>query len=64
MKLIAKTKDGEIYEVKLQRQFPNCGKYTKCCVDDKEFWEHISNVLKEEKEKLMKNKPPEGFDKW
>jgi len=45
MKLIAKTKDGDIFEVKLQRQFPNCGKYTKCCIDDKEYWEKYVKLV-------------------
>lgn len=38
MKIIAKTKDGDIFQVRLQRNFPNCQKYTKCCDDDKEFF--------------------------
>ena len=25
----------------IQRDFPNCDKYTKCCHDDKEHWEKV-----------------------
>jgi len=61
MKLIAKTKDGDIFEVKAQRMFPNCKtRYTKCCYDDKEFWEKYEAKVKT----LLHYKPPEGFDKW
>jgi len=60
MKLIAKTKDGDIFEVKLQRQFPNCGKYTKCCTDDKEFWQKYEAKVKT----LLDYKAPEGFEGW
>jgi len=60
MKLIAKTKEGDIFEVKLQRQFPNCGKYTKCCVDDSEFWKKYEAKVKS----LLDYKAPEGFDGW
>lgn len=51
MKLIAKTKDGDIYEVRLQRMFPNCDRYTKCCTDDMEFWEKYQKRVKELKPK-------------
>ena len=25
----------------LQRDFPNCGKYTKCCTEEEKFWEKV-----------------------
>ena len=47
MKLIAKTKDGDIFEVRAQRDFPNCQKYIKCCSDDKSFWKKYQGRVKE-----------------
>jgi len=81
MKLIAKTKDGDIFEVKAQRMFPNCKtRYTKCCTEDKEFWDKLDakvKSVKPEKGEIrrfddkqymerfeQRIKPPKGFDKW
>jgi len=64
MKRIAKTKDGDIYEVRLQKMFPNCGKYTKCCIDDKEFWEKYQEKVKLLYKGMLEPDPPEGFEKW
>ena len=74
MKVIANTKDGEIIEVKLQRMFPNCSKYTKCCTDDREFWDALQKRLEVWKPKkqpfrtlIVKSslgKAPEGFEGW
>ena len=47
MKVIAKTKDGDIVEVRLQRMFPNCDRYTKCCDEDREFWKKYQERVKE-----------------
>ena len=38
--------------IPVQHMFPNCRKYTKCCYDDKEFWNKVEEKqadLKEEK---------------
>jgi len=74
MKVIAKTTEGEIIEVRLQRMFPNCSKYTKCCTDDSEFWEGLQKLTKVVKPRkhpfrvssieLGLGKPPEGFEGW
>ena len=76
MKLIAKTKDGDIYEVKVQRMFPNCNKYKSCCTADKEYWDKIQHKFdglkiaglmpvyqppRRDRVKLEHTKPPEGF---
>ncbi len=66
MKLIAKTKDGDIYEVKAQRMFPNCNaKYTKCCFDNKAFWDKYQRRVKElirNEEAYTKPRPLEMFN--
>jgi len=66
MKLIAKTKDGDIYEVKAQRMFPNCkARYTKCCFDDKAFWAKYQSRVKEldvDKDVYTKPRPAEMFN--
>jgi len=70
MKLIAKTKDGDIFEVKLQRMFPNCGKRTKCCdetwtkdsersIKIKPKWEDYTLLTEKDKKK-----EPEEFKGW
>jgi len=78
MKLIAKTKEGDIFEVKLQRQFPNCGKYKICCKNYAIFWDKLDAKVKSYKpekgevrrfddEEYIKRfeqriKPPKGFE--
>jgi len=76
MKADHKTHDLPLDEiiVSVQRMFPNCAKYTKCCTDDKEFWDMLQERVKitEYKKqpfrittvKLGKCKPPEDFEKW
>ena len=67
MKLIAKTKDGDIIEVRLQRMFPNCERYTKCCTDDAEFWDKLEaktrrvKPIKQPFRGIKRNDPPEWF---
>jgi len=61
MKIIAKTKDGDIYEVRLQRDFPNCQKYTKCCIDDKPFWDKLSDKITATDKALREQKIPTDF---
>ena len=61
--------------VRVQRDFPNCQKYKKCCTDDKEFWDKLEaklKVIEQTKQpfriKNIKTPPflitPEGFDGW
>ncbi len=60
--------------VPVQHMFPNCRRYTKCCYDDKEFWNELDKKVKEWKPvkqqfrirdlKLKPTKPPEGFEGW
>ena len=60
--------------VRVQRDFPNCQKYTKCCRVDKPFWDELNSKLKEIEHKkqpfrekrvtIIHTKPPEGFDGW
>jgi len=60
--------------VPVQRMFPNCRKYTKCCTDDREFWAKLQEgvkILKPKKQpfrvttsELGLGKPPEGFEGW
>jgi len=60
--------------VKVQRMFPNCQKYEKCCRIDKPFWDELEAKTKEIKYvkqpfrikevKLNITKPPEGFEGW
>ena len=60
--------------VPVQRMFPNCRKYTKCCTDDREFWDTLQNGVKAWKPKLQPfrkttvelglGKPPVGFEGW
>lgn len=52
----------------IQRDFPNCTvRYTKCCTDDKEFWEKYQKRVKELDYKVQpfraikRNDPPKGF---
>ena len=33
--------------LRVQRMFPNCEKYNKCCVDDRAFWIKYQARLKE-----------------
>jgi hypothetical protein len=63
-------KDGIV--VKVQRMFPNCEKYKKCCTEDKEFWNKLDAKVKEWKplkttlRKTVINppfeKPPKDFE--
>jgi len=58
----------------VQRMFPNCRKYSKCCTDDKEFWDILQERLKMWKPKKQPfrtltiksdlGKAPEGFEGW
>jgi len=58
----------------LQRDFPNCGKYEKCCTKDEGFWETLQERVKEfnpkkqpfrtKKVELEFTKAPEGFEKY
>jgi len=56
--------------VKVQKMFPNCQKYKKCCIEDKEFWEKLDKKVKEQKPQPQPfrrkkiNHPPEGFEGW
>ncbi len=63
--------------VPIQWQFPNCRKYTKCCYDDKEFWNNLQNRVTEAKKyyrlktyfrikqtEIKPMKPPEDFEGW
>jgi len=58
----------------LQRDFPNCGKYTKCCTKDEGFWDKLQEQIKIidfkkqpfriKNVKLEFTKAPDGFDGW
>lgn len=51
--------------VRAQRMFPNCGKYKKCCVDDKAFWDKYQSrkkELKADKDVYEKLRPVEMFN--
>ena len=37
---------GPALLVKTQSMFPNCSKYTKCCSDDKSFWDVVEKMNK------------------
>ena len=37
--------------VPVQRMFPNCRKYSKCCSDNQEFWDVLQKRLEEWKPK-------------
>jgi len=60
--------------VPVQRMFPNCRKYSKCCTDDREFWDVLQERVKSFKPKkqpfrvwsieLGLGKPPGGFEGW
>ncbi len=60
--------------VPVQRMFPNCRKYSKCCTDDREFWDDLQKRLEMWKPKkqpfrtlVIKSdlgKAPEGFEGW
>jgi len=71
-----KTHDLPIDEriVPVQRMFPNCHKYIKCCTEDSEFWETLQKRVKEispkktyfriTKQEIKPQKPPKGFEGW
>lgn len=54
----------------IQRDFPNCQKYEKCCDKDEEFWDKIQEqppvkeVIKMEKKQLNIEQPPSDFKEW
>jgi len=60
--------------VPVQNMFPNCLKYSKCCVDDGKYWDQIQKQVEATKPKnqpfrkvkleLKHEKPPEGFEGW
>jgi len=51
--------------VPVQNMFPNCLKYSKCCVDDGKYWDQIQKqVFRKVKLELKHEKPPEGFEGW
>ncbi len=39
--------------VRVQKDFPNCEKYNKCCTDDSKFWSKLDNKVKEDKPKAQ-----------
>ena len=59
--------------VRVQRDFPNCQKYDKCCRMDKPFWDELEAKTKDIKynkqpfrlqalDKFKYEKPPPGFE--
>ena len=60
--------------VPVQQMFPNCRKYSKCCTDDREFWDMLQErvkILRPIKQpfrtlivKSNLGKQPEGFEGW
>jgi len=51
--------------VSIQRKFPNCEKYGKCCKSEKsrEYWEKFSRALAQyKKEHMVRQEPPNGFE--
>ncbi len=60
--------------VPVQKDFPNCRKYTKCCKDSQEFWNTLqertkvipykNKAFRTTSVKLGLGKPPEGFGGW
>lgn len=58
----------------LQRDFPNCGKYTKCCTKNETFWDAFQKQVKIidfkkqplriKKVELEFTKAPEGFEEY
>jgi len=51
--------------VAIQRDFPNCTKYIKCCSDDKEFWNKYQARVKELRPKpdaFKDLRPLKGFN--
>jgi len=53
--------------VRVQRMFPNCQKYEKCCRIDKPFWDELEAKLKQieytkQPFRIIKTDPPEGFE--
>ena len=65
--------NGDII-VRVQRDFPNCQKYDKCCRMDRPFWDELEAKTKDVKYvkqpfrikelKLKITKPPEGFENY
>ena len=60
--------------VPVQKMFPNCRKYSKCCTEDSEFWAKLQEgikILKPKKQPfrlqpvtLYSDDVPEGFEGW
>lgn len=58
----------------LQRDFPNCGKYTSCCTKNEKFWDAFQEQVKIidfkkqpfriKKVNLEFTKAPEGFEEY
>ena len=72
---VASSKTHDLIEqdeivVKVQRMFPNCAKYVKCCTDDKEFWNKLDAKVKSVKpvkqpfRRQKINHEPTGFEGW
>ena len=76
MKADHQTHDLPLDEIILpvQKMFPNCRKYSKCCSDNQEFWDALQKKLEMWKPKkqpfrtlIVKSdlgKPPEDFEGW
>jgi len=66
---IYRTNKDEI-TVRVQRDFPNCQKYNKCCRIDKPFWDELKQKLKQIEYRKhpfrlkKQNDPPEGFKEF
>ena len=58
--------------VRVQRDFPNCQKYERCCKIDKPFWDELESKTKEivyskqafrlQRFKIYHDEMPEGFE--
>ena len=52
--------------VRVQKDFPNCQKYNKCCTDDSKFWSKLNSKVKTNKPKpqpfRIKNVQHPNFD--
>jgi len=59
--------DGEERIVRVQKMFPNCQKYKKCCTDDDvkqvKFGTPMPKI-KQKKVELFYSIPPEDFNGW
>ena len=63
--IVYQFKNGDII-VRVQKDFPNCEKYNKCCTDDSKFWSKLDNKVKTDKPKpqpfRIKNVTHPNFD--